>query len=198
MENVINEVDRTAREPNYYGDMKYGEVGEMDFEKNCFPKFEILGYTMFDVRSEKKYQHADIDYVISKNGCAVLPDYCDVIYNKDYVKVEVKIDGVAIRSGNLAYEAISHSNLGWSTVTKCDFVYFVLTDESCHKIWRRAWVDMEKWNEYCSNRKFKKKLSVIKSENGIVDLLCNINDLERNGVLKWFKPKTESDGSSVG
>ena len=178
-------VEETARKPNYEKDIEYGKVAEEDFEE-ISKKFEDKGYTVFDVRKEKIYQNNDIDYVIDKEGKDLLPSFESVMCDKRYQKIEVKLDGRGFETGNFPYEVISHSSSGWCITTKCDYVYFVLTESNTDNILKRGWIDMEKWHEYCANRKMRKKLSYIKSEKGIVDLLCNMEDMEKKGVLKWI------------
>lgn len=153
--------DKTQRPPNYYSDIdKYGKFGEDVF----LSKYKNLKIT--DVRNDKRYQQNDIDFIITKD--------------KNYY-VEVKTDTVAQKTGNLAFEVISHGACGWSVVTKADFVYMVLADDDLNYI-SSFWIDMKKWKEYCSNRKTPKKLNVITSEN-IVDLLCKIKDLKEYKVI---------------
>lgn len=182
-------VQKVTRTPDYYKDIEYGKIGENDFEKNICKKIKDKGYSVFDVREEKKYQECDIDYIIDKKGGDLIPPFNEVITNERYQKIEVKLDSRGINTGNFPYELVSHSNSGWCVTTKCDYVYLVLTEKDGSEIKKRAWIDMNKWHEYCANRKNKKKLSFIKSENGIVDLLCNMDDMNNKGVLTWFYTK---------
>lgn len=159
---------KTSRDPDYFGDIeKYGKFGENLFLRMYNGKLEID-----DVRNNISYQRRDIDFIVRK-------------INSDdrWYCVEVKVDTRALDTGNLAYEIVSHGALGWSSVTKADYLFIVLAKESDALTSEKClWIDMEKWNEYCANRKTPKKLNIIQSEN-IVDLLCKISDLERYGVV---------------
>ena len=44
---------------------------------------------------------------------------------------------------------------------------------------------MEKWHEYCADRKIKKECQYIAAES-ICDILCNVEDMEKHGVLNWL------------
>ena len=177
-------VKKTSRKPNYSKDLKYGKVGERDFEKIISKKIEKDGGKLFDVRDEEEYQLCDIDYVIDRLGKKELPSIDIVLKDKRYLKVEAKTDGVAVCSGNLPFESISHGRRGWCEVTECDYVYFALTEKDSDNIIKRAWVNMKNWKSYCSSSLYKRKVSYIENED-IVDLLCRISDLEKNGILKW-------------
>jgi hypothetical protein len=99
-------------------------------------------------------------------------------------KIEVKVDTRALETGNLPYEFISHGSSGWSVITKADYVYMILCDESEGKIIAKSilWIDMAKWHEFVKNRKIKKRINHIWNES-IVDLLCRIDDMKDSGVI---------------
>ena len=181
----MSKVQETTRKPNYPVDLKYGKIGEKDFE-NHFEKCNKNGYSIFDVREFKEYQKIDIDYVIDIKGEKQLPPVEDVLKEDRYIKIEVKLDSRANDTGNIPYEMISHSSSGWCVTTKSDYVYIVLVEKDGVNIIKRGWINMKRWHEFCANRNCNKKISYIVSENGIVDLLCKMSDLENNGVLKWI------------
>jgi len=160
----MNITQETSRKPNYFKDIEYGKIGEIDFENNIVGKINKRGYSLFDVRDERNYQNCDIDYVIDKNGKDKLPPIETVLEDKIYVKIEVKLDSRAISTSNIPYELVSHSSSGWCVTTKCDYVYMVLTEKDNSKILKRLWIDMKKWHEFCANRKKGKKLSIIEDE----------------------------------
>ena len=102
------------------------------------------------------------------------------------MKIEVKLDSRATYTQNIPYEMVSHNSSGWCVVTKCDFVYMVLTEKDSSNIVRRLWINMKKWHKFCADRSNKKEINIIKNEN-IVDLLCKISDLENNEVITDVK-----------
>lgn len=180
-------LEKTERKPNYFKDIKtFGKCAEDDFIKRFYDNPSNKDKTLFDVRNIKEYQNIDVDFIIDKNGENEINDTFEtIISNKRYIKVEVKYNSVALETGYLAYESISHGSLGWGDITKCDIIYQVFAERDTLKITKRAWIFMSKWKEYLANRNNKKKLSIIKNED-IVDLLCDINDMEKKGVLKYI------------
>lgn len=178
---------QTSRQPSYFSDIEYGKIAEMDFESIFIPSCRTEGYTVHDVRLIKEYQHADTDYVVDKVGGLSAPTLDEAVSNRSrYALIEVKLDSRALSTGNLPYEVVSHGSSGWCLTTKADHVWFVLTPMDGTVISRRAWVDMNMWHRYCADRSQPKRINYIQSENGIVDLLCPMTDLERYGVLKWI------------
>lgn len=180
-------VEKTERKPNYYKDIKtFGKCAEDDFISHFYDNPSNNNKTLFDVRNIKQYQNVDIDFIIDKNGDNEINEtFENVLINNRYVKVEVKYNSVALETGYLAYESISHGSLGWGDVTKCDLIYQVFTERDSLKIVKRAWIYMNKWKNYLADRNNKKKLSIIKNED-IVDLLCDLYDMENKGVLKFI------------
>jgi hypothetical protein len=180
---VLNE---TKRKPSYMNDIyTYGDGGENLFMSLEHQKINERGYKLFDVRTNKDYQFVDIDFVISKNSnLDELPNINEVLDSKDFIKVEVKTDMVALFTKNLPYEFISHESSGWSVITKADYIYMILCREHDDKVIAEKvlWVDMHKWTKLVENRRIKKKINYIKNEC-IVDLLCKIEDMNDNGVI---------------
>lgn len=117
---------------------------------------------MIDVRKNKFYQNQDVDF----------------IYNDK--KIEVKLDTVAEKTHNFAYEVISHGSLGWASITKANYIFIVTTVND--KPFKYYWIDMDKWKNYCADRKSDKRLNTIDNEQ-IVDILCPIGSLISAGVI---------------
>lgn len=180
-------LDETKRKPNYFSDINtFGKCGEVDFEQTIIPKLLLKGYKVFDVRKIKYFQYVDVDYVVDKLGRNDLSlNYDEVINSKDYVKIEVKCSTVALKTNYLAYEVVSHASLGWSILTKSDYIYIVFCDDNSLDIKKRAWIDMSLWHEFVKDRKKHKKLNVIKNES-ISDLLCRIDDLKNDNILTFL------------
>ena len=179
-------IEETERKPNYYQDIEtFGKFAEEDFINNYNNK-KSNKKNLFDVRTIKMYQHYDIDFIIDKEGGKTLPNYKKVLSDGRYQKIEVKYNSRALDTGYLAYESISDASLGWGETTKCDLMYMVFCDKNSFNIKKRAWVSMPKWKQYLADRTYTKKINYIKSE-AIVDLLCDINDLEKQGVLIYIK-----------
>lgn len=178
-------ITETDRKPNYYHDIKYyGKFAENDFLEMFHKK--KLKQTIFDVRKKREYQEVDIDFIIDKNGEESFNESFQTILSSDrYQKIEVKYNSRALDTGWVAYESISHNSLGWGETTKCDLIYMVFTEKDSFKILKRAWLFMNKWKNFLANRKNRKKINYIVKE-GVVDLLCNINDLEKEKVIKFI------------
>lgn len=187
-------VDKTNRPPDFNSDVeKYGTWGEELFYNTHSEKFEKKGYTAFNVTKNPEYQAVDIDYVIAKND-AYKPksQFDDIPYNvndvlslDDFEKVEVKVDTRTIDTGNVPYEMVSHSQLGWCLRTKCDKVFFIIVKEENDTVTpiKAVWLDMRKWHEFVADKATKKRCNYIRSENGIFDLLCKLTDLKDYGVV---------------
>ena len=179
-------VRKTSRPPSYKNDIKiYGTGGEKLFLSLESDKIESKGYKIFNVSSDIDYQYIDVDFIISKDSSVDnLPPIDEVISGKNFEKIEVKVDTRALETGNLPYEFISHGSSGWSVITKADYVYMILCDESEGKIIAKSimWIDMAKWHEFVKNRKIKKRINHIWNES-IVDLLCRIDDMKDSGVI---------------
>ena len=166
-------VKKTSREPNYYSDINtYGKLGENIFINYISDKCNKKGYKLIDVRNDFEYQKKDIDFIIDKNG-------------NGQENIEVKVDTRAIETGNIPFEYISHSSSGWSVVTECDKVFMVLAKdgEQIHPV-KALWIDMNKWKEWMKKRDLNgRKINYIKSENGIVDILCKIDVLKEEDII---------------
>lgn len=176
----------TSRKPSYMKDIeRYGSNGEKLFLDLEGDKFKEKNYVVFDVTKDKDYQFNDIDFVISKNpNVNELPSVDSVLSDKDFEKVEIKVDTRALRTGNLPYEFISHGSSGWSVITKSNYVYMILCSEEGDNVVARRilWIDMAKWSDLAKNRRIPKKINYIENES-IVDLLCKISDMRDNGVI---------------
>ena len=187
-------VEKTNRPPDFNSDVeKYGTWGENLFIETYRPKFEKKGYTAFNVTKNPEYQVIDIDYVIAKHGkreeksqLEEIPyNINDVLSLNDFEKVEVKVDTRTIDTGNVPYEMVSHSQLGWCLRTKCDKVFFIIVREENDTVTpvKALWLDMRKWHEFVADKATKKRCNFIRSENGIFDLLCKADDLKAYGVV---------------
>lgn len=161
-------VDYTKRPPDYFGDIKkYGHFGEDLFLEKFSSSMNIV-----DVRENKSYQRDDIDFLVARE-------------NRKYLSVDVKVDTVALKTGNLAFEVVSHSSSGWAMVTKADYIFIVLADETNWVLTPKVgyWLDMQAWRGYCADRANKKTINTVVSE-GIVDLLCPITLLKEKEIIK--------------
>lgn len=152
--------EHTSRKPDYFSDIEtYGKFGEELF-LNDYKDLQVK-----DVRKSKFYQQVDVDFIVN---------------NKWFV--EVKVDTVALKTGNLVFEVISHGSLGWSSITQADYLYIVLAEDNPLKAVKTLIVSMQNWREYCADRNTVKKMNIIESEN-IVDILCPISELKKNNVI---------------
>ena len=196
-------VERTARKPDFKSDIdKYGTWGESLFLNTYLESFTKKNYGVYNVSKDPFFQERDIDFVIAKKSLygedydgldndKQFPDEFpeDIkelcIDSPDFEKVEVKVDTRTIDTGNIPYEMISHSQVGWCIVTKCDKVFFIIAREDVNGLTpiRGLWLDMTKWRAFIDDKTTRKRSNFIKSENGIADLLCKVDDLRSYGVI---------------
>lgn len=180
-------VDFTARKPDFKNDIvTYGDWGENLFVTSYAGDFEKKGYTVFNVTKDPEYQSIDIDFVVSKDGDKEAPTFSEIMENPTrYETIEVKVDTRTIDTGNVPYEVISHAQPGWSLVTKCNKVFFIIARENGDVLTPISglWIDMLKWEKYIFDKTTPKRCNFIKSENGIADLLCKLKDLRNYGVV---------------
>ena len=150
------------RMPDFNTDMeKYGKLGEEIFLK------EYSNLDIKDVRDNSWYQNKDIDFVVN---------------HKDrQIKVEVKTDTMAYRTGNLIYEVIAHNSCGWGMITKADYIYEVLIDD-CMQVVKTIMLDLKKWKQFIRDRKAPKRINW-KRDSDTVNLLCNIDELHAFGAI---------------
>ena len=196
-------VDKTNRPPDFKSDIdKYGTWGETLFRDAYAKTFRKKGYGLYNVTKDPYFQVRDIDFVVAKRSLypedydgldndKMFPDYLDedmndeIMSSPDFEKVEVKVDTRTIDTGNIPYEMVSHSQLGWCLVTKCDKVFFIIAKEEGENLTplKGLWLDMNKWREFIADKSTKKRPNFIRSENGIFDLLCKVDDLQAYGVI---------------
>lgn len=196
-------VDKTNRPPDFKNDVeRYGTWGEDLFAKTYSGIFEKRNYGLYNVSKDPFFQVRDIDFVIAKKS--LYPENYDGLDNNKmfpeeipdelkemcltsdfFEKIEVKVDTRTIDTGNVPYEMISHSQLGWCLVTKCDKVFFIVARENEGNLEpiQGLWLDMNKWREFIADKSQKKRCNFIRSENGIADLLCKLEDLREYGVV---------------
>lgn len=196
-------VDKTARKPNFKADIDtYGTWGESLFISTYLTSFEGKKYGVYNVSKDPFFQVRDIDFIIAKkplyddgyDGLDNDKQYPDefpedlkevCLHHPDFEKVEVKVDTRTIDTGNIPYEMISHAQLGWSVVTCCDKVFFIIARENGDGLTpvKGLWLDMVKWREFIADRNTRKISNLIRSEQGIADLLCKVDDLKEYGVV---------------
>lgn len=195
-------VDKTARKPNFKADIDtYGTWGESLFISSYSGSFKEKKYGVYNVSKDPFFQVRDVDFVIAKKPLYENYDGLDndkefpdefpddmkdaAIEHPDFEKIEVKVDTRTIDTGNIPYEVISHAQLGWCLVTKCDKVFFIIARENEEGLTpiKGLWLDMNKWREFIADRTTRKISNLIRSEQGIADLLCKVKDLEEYGVV---------------
>ena len=190
----------------------YGLEGERDFELYINKFLVSKGYKLYNVVNIKEYLHNSIDYVIDKLSRDNLPVIDEVINDDNFIKIEVKNSFTALKTGRLAYELTTSTELndrnrkyyykkydksgnllkygfdcvGWSLKTKSDYIYHTFSDKDTHEIKKRAWIDMKKWHEFVKNPLNELSTNIILDER-VVDILCKIDLMERQGILKFIK-----------
>lgn len=188
-------VDRASVPPDFTEDKRRGRVGEQFTLNSILKKYSENGYDVYDVREVPFWEEIDIDFVVTKKGNVLTNDW-ECVRSDKFLKIEVKVDGKAIESGNLAYEIISHGKFGWALKTHADRVFMFITDKVISKndkgedsLHAYEWyiIDMKKWKayaDYVSNSPFGPNW--IRDEI-IVDILHRISDLKKeNIILKEF------------
>lgn len=196
-------VDKTNRSPDFKSDIdRYGTWGETLFTDTYLKSFEEKKYGVYNVTKDPVFQSVDIDFVIDKkpwfgmdydglDNDKLYPDEFpeelkdECFKNPDFENIEVKVDTRTIDTGNIPFEMVSHSQLGWCLVTKCDKVFFIIAKEEGENLTplKGLWLDMDKWKDFIEDRTTKKRCNYIRSENGIFDLLCKVDDLQAYGVI---------------
>ena len=145
--------------------------------------------SLFDVRNTKDYQNKDIDFVIDNEGELVLPSVEEVLSNKErYIKIEVKYSGPALKTGNFAFEVISHSRRGWGIKTECDYIFVVFIKDNKvneYEIGKLGIIDFKKWMDFIDDKSNYTKVTVNKDENYVVDILTKLDEMEKKGVLQY-------------
>lgn len=168
-----------------------GEFAENDFINYFYSNPNNKGKKLFDVREIKEYQDIDVDFIIDNNGnYLTLPDFNTVLYNKEqFLKIEVKYNSPAIKTGKFAFEMISHSNFVWGFKTKCDYIYVVFGKEEPKGIFnvlKRGIIDFEKWKDFISDRNNYREIYFNKDENIIVNIMTYLKDMKNKKVLNYI------------
>lgn len=89
----------------------YGLEGEQDFELYINKFLVVKGYKLYNVSNIKEYQHNSIYYVIDKLSRDNLPVIDEVINDNNFIKIEVKNSFTALKTGRLAYELTTSTEL---------------------------------------------------------------------------------------
>lgn len=167
-----------------------GKFAENVFLEYFFKNEKNANKTLFDVRNNKEYQEVDIDFVIDNEGGSELPTIDDVFYKKNrFIKVEVKYNGPALKSGKIAFEVVSHSRRGWGCTSRCDYMFVVFgEDESVdkYKVKKIGMIDFKKWTKFIDNKSNKTETYVNEDENKIVNIMTYLKDMEKDKVLTFI------------
>ena len=152
-------VPQTIRKPNFHADVKtYGKIGERFFQDSISSGLTGKGKVMHDVSDNPFWQQYDVDFVISDEGVS-LNSVDSELFDENLIRLEVKVDTVAPRTGNLAYEVISHGKFGWCVNTMADKVIMLICNDGIidGKIYAYEGhiIDMKKWKSFW-NREQKK------------------------------------------
>lgn len=166
-----------------------GQYGEEDFITFFHSRPKNKNKTLFDVRHIPYYQKNDIDFVIDNMGGECLPSVETVFNEKErYIKIEVKFNTPALKTGNIAFETVSHGRKGWGEISKCDYVYFVFGEEVDKNKFitkKRGIIKFKEWYDYIKQKETPKKRFVNVEEN-IVDILVKIEELEKRNIFHFF------------
>ena len=144
-----------------YDKYRFGKFGEKIFLED-YKNLDII-----DVSEDSTYQNVDVDFIVP--------------YKDRHIKVDVKVDTMAHKTGNLVFEVISHSHAGWGVITEADYIYVVSATESLIPI-KSYVVDVPLWKQFCANWSTKKRVNVIQSED-IHSILCDIDDMKAYGAI---------------
>ena len=167
--------------------------GKGAFAEEVFLKYfsnnpKNKGKKLHDVRYKREYQNIDTDFIIDNDNCDVLPDFETVLSDTNrFIKVEVKYNTPALKTGKIAYEINSHGRDGWAKKTKCDYIFNVFGEEKNGEycVIKIGIIDFPKWKECIEKGIIKTEKYHITSEN-ITNILTYLNEMEKKGILKNY------------
>lgn len=140
-----------ANTEKFEGSLISGNIGE-DVAYN-FLRHNAGIRTIYDVSKDKQYQEEDVDFIV------ITTDY-------KLLKIEVKHDMKADRTGNICYELTSNGNIGCLARSQADYVFYI-TYKYIYII------QLNKWRNYIE----KANLKEINMGDGATGYLCNSNEL---------------------
>lgn len=108
-----------------------GKMAEVKFKDWLTPKLPEH-YTLHDTSDMKPFQKLDVDFVLQRNPDIDFTFENVVTCPEDFTKIEIKYDGSAMRTGNLALCLYNKGKLGWALRSWADLV-FVFTVEADYK-----------------------------------------------------------------
>ena len=190
MSNIV-ELDGFSITNSFKTDCKgKGQFAENDFIKYFYTKNPNNNKTLLDVRDIPEYQKIDVDFIIDRHGGTKIPSVKESLFNEErYIKIEVKFNSPALRTNKLAYEVVSHSSRGWGITSKCDFFYMVFGEEVSNGeyiIKKRAFISLKRWQDFIDDKTNRRELYYNKGENGIVNIMTFLDDMERKNVLRYI------------
>lgn len=189
------------RESNFKNDIEIGKIGENDFKN--FVENSSKTKKLYDVSEDPIFQLLDIDFIqIIKDGYT-LEDAKNVFINHSNDKsffnaYEVKTDLVSEKTRNVVYELISHDNPGCGAITRAKYFYYVFLNEFTHEIKERWLIDVKKWRNWIrinSEKEIKDIGKFIRIHNfdrtndHVLNFLCNIEEMEQQQIAKKIFPK---------
>lgn len=190
MSNMI-ELDGFSIKNHFKTDVKgKGKFAENDFIEYFNSKDKNKDKTLLDVRELPEYQKIDVDFIIDNDNGSDIPSVKEAIFNGErYLKIEVKFNSPALRTGKIAFEVVSHSSRGWGMTSQCDYFYVVFGDEigkNKYDIKKRALISLNRWKDFIDDKQNRRELYYNKDENGIVNIMTYLDDMERKNVLKYL------------
>lgn len=190
MSNMI-ELDGFSIKNNFKTDVKgKGKFAENDFIEYFNLKDKNKDKTLLDVRELPEYQKIDVDFIIDNEGGTNIPSVKETLFNEErYLKIEVKFNSPALRTGKIAFEVVSHSSRGWGMTSQCDYFYVVFGDEigkDKYDIKKRALISLNRWKDFIDDKQNRRELYYNKDENGIVNIMTYLDDMEKKNVLKYL------------
>lgn len=84
---------------------------------------------------------------------------------------------------------VSHSRRGWACKTQCDYIYVVFGEENTDGsfvVKKRGLIDFPKWGDFIDDKNNRTETYCNKGENGIVNIMTYLDDMENKGVLKYI------------
>lgn len=130
--------------------LSLGKLAEQKFLEWIKPKMPD-DWVLWDTSGMPAFQKVDVDFVIQKNP--KLAFSFEAVFTgttDDFVCVEIKYDGSAERTGNLAFELYNKGKIGWGLVTRADVVFLFTADvdykSNTVKKWHRMFrINMKRW-----------------------------------------------------
>lgn len=171
------------RSRHFNNDNRIGKIGE-DSLRMKLNALRLKGSIQLfvDNTTDPKSQREDVDFTVVK-------------LDGNSVKYECKTDCYGLNSRNVSYEVTSHDFAGCLGRSNSDYIYYVFVTDK-EEVSESYSIELQKWREwiglnYSSIKPYVKnsgeKLQLFYSKDiGVLQFLCNIDEMVKDGVAKRF------------